>query len=657
MIEKDFDDQLSMLEHMTNTFENGLDELEERGLMGGSAYYKAMQEIERQNIEIMKKEVADLSAALDEAVNSGAIQEYSQSWYSMKQSINDVNEAIQEANISILEYQNSLRELEWDRFDYLEDRISKITEESDFLIDLMSNDDLYDEQGHFNDLGRATAGLHGMNYNTYMAQADQYAKEIENIDKELANDPYNTKLIERREELLGLQQDSILAAEDEKQAIVDLVSDGIDLELEALQDLIDKYKDSLSSAKDLFDYQRKISDQTSDIAKLQKQLAAYEGDNSEENRARVQEIRNNLKEAEDELRETEYDQYISDTEDLLDDLMEEYEELLNQRLDDVDSLMNEMIGSINSSASEIMDTLVSESSAVGYELSETMKTIWAGGGELGEVITTYGDNFLSSMTSLNDVLGRIEAYVAAMVNAGDTTAENTVNPPSPSTSAETTPETETSDTSGDQTTTETPTEEAAATDKKKVKITKGQWYVRTGPSTSKKKLGIVKKGKTLEYRGEKKGSWYAVVYKGKDAWVSSKGSKLVGYSAGGYVADMQRVAMRNGDDMVTVNTLKKGEAILTPEQAQQFSGLVNDLPKLQGIVDMSKYLSDISGRPVGSGVSIGNVSFNIPIDHVENYDDFVAQIQKDDKFERLIQSMTVDRIAGNSKLSKYRVRL
>ena len=72
----------------------------------------------------------------------------------------------------------------------------------------------------------------------------------EEIDKELANDPYNTELIERREELLGLQQDSILAAEDEKQAIVALVEEGIALELESLQNLIDTYTDALDSAKD-----------------------------------------------------------------------------------------------------------------------------------------------------------------------------------------------------------------------------------------------------------------------------------------------------------------------------------------------------------------------------------------------------------------------
>ena len=160
-------------------------------------------------------------------------------WYAMQQSINDTKEAIDEATLSILENEKAMRELEWSYFDYIQDRISQITQESNFLIDLMGNSNLYEDKGQLNDNGMATMGLRAQNYNVYMAQADQYAQEILKLDEEIAKDPYNTDLIERREELLGLQQDSILAAEDEKQAIVDLVREGINIELQALQDLID----------------------------------------------------------------------------------------------------------------------------------------------------------------------------------------------------------------------------------------------------------------------------------------------------------------------------------------------------------------------------------------------------------------------------------
>lgn len=249
-IKDDFDNQLELLEHMTNTYENGIDVLEAQGYLQSITYYAAMQYVERQNIVILNKELASLEKSFSEAMASGEIEEGSESWFAMQISINETKEAIDEANLSLAETAKTMREIEWDHFDYTQDRISQVTQESDFMIDLMSNSDMYDDKGQLTDNGMATMGLHGLNYNTYMAQSDAYAQEILEINKQLAEDPNNTDLIERREELLELQQDSILAAEDEKQAIIDMVREGIDLELESLKELIDTYTDALDSAKD-----------------------------------------------------------------------------------------------------------------------------------------------------------------------------------------------------------------------------------------------------------------------------------------------------------------------------------------------------------------------------------------------------------------------
>ena len=93
-------------------------------------------------------------------------------------------------------------------------------------------------------------GQHGVKYNVYMAQANKYAQEMQKINKELANDPYNKDLLDRRQELLEAQQEAILNAEDEKNAIKDMVENGIEKELDALQDLIDKRNDALDTEKD-----------------------------------------------------------------------------------------------------------------------------------------------------------------------------------------------------------------------------------------------------------------------------------------------------------------------------------------------------------------------------------------------------------------------
>lgn len=267
----------------------------------------------------------------------------------------------QELNTQLAEANNNMRQVDWDRFDYIQERISDISSEADFMIDLMAQrkDELYQDRGHtdkvenanvagkFTDKGVAVMGLHGQNYNTYMAQANQYAEEIKKLNAEIAKDPNNTKLIDRRKELLEAQRDNIKSAEDEKQAMADLIEDGINRQIDALGTLIDEYEDSIDSAKDLYDYQKKVKDQTEEISKIQKQLNAYSGDDSEESKANIQKLKEDLKDAQEDLQDTQYDRYISEQKKLLSDLSDKYKETLNARLDNIDALVADMITKSN----------------------------------------------------------------------------------------------------------------------------------------------------------------------------------------------------------------------------------------------------------------------------------------------------------------------
>ena len=250
MVQQDAESQIALLEHMTNTFSNSLDLIEAKGYLGGKALYNQMAAVQSELIKKYKTEIADMQILMSEAVGSGEMDIGSEEYYNMQQSINEVKEALQEAQIAFEDYNNSIRQANWDIFDYLEDRISKIVDESNFLIELIGDADLFNEQGIFNENGEAVLGLRAVNYNTYMSQADQYAREIKQINDELMNDPLDTALIERKEELISLQQDSILAAEGEKAAIQDLVESGINAELAAIKQLIDEYNESLQSSKD-----------------------------------------------------------------------------------------------------------------------------------------------------------------------------------------------------------------------------------------------------------------------------------------------------------------------------------------------------------------------------------------------------------------------
>lgn len=227
-----------------------ISQAEEQGFIVSKKYYEALITNEKQNINALKQEQAELIAARDEAVASGKIAKQSEEWYNMCAEIDSVTQAIEESTTALLEYDNAMREIDWSVFDLIQERISAVSEESEFLIELLSNKKLYDDDGNLTSQGSATLGLYASSYNTNMYQADLVGEEAEKLRKQLEADPYDTALEERYREMIALQREYILAAEDSKNAIVDMVESGIDLELEALDEKIQKYEEALDSQKD-----------------------------------------------------------------------------------------------------------------------------------------------------------------------------------------------------------------------------------------------------------------------------------------------------------------------------------------------------------------------------------------------------------------------
>lgn len=665
-VQTDYENKLSLKEHKTNTYNNAIDDIETRGYLASGKLYSALAKTEKQNISIQNKELAALTKKMSEAINSGYIEEGSEKWYEMQEEINSVKESIQEANTKLVEYNNSLRQTKWEHFDYLQEQISNITTESEFLIDLLSNSTLYEKNGQLTDTGLATVGLRGQNYNTYMAEADKYAAEIKKLDKEIAKDPYNTTLLERREELLEAQQDSILAAEDEKQAIVSLVEDGIEKELSSLQDLIDKYEDSLDTAKDLYDYQKKVKDQTSEIASLQKQLSAYSGDNSEESKATVQKLKVDLEDALDDLEETQYENYISESKKLLSDLYDEYESVLNERLDNVDALITDMIDSVNANSASIATTLSTEADKVGYTITDNEKAIWNNEGGAYSVIAKYGDSFLSQITSLNTVIASISTKVSAMVKDSDTEADKTISKTTETTKVDKSSQKK-SNTAKTDNNTNTASKTASLTEEVKRGIATAIWI---NGNSSGWGSGDERKNKLNEKFGS---SGYSEV----QSYLNSNWQRLVSdwYSNGSYdlskysysafkkggLADYTGVAWLDG-------TPDKPEMVLNANDTENFIELKDALGKIAGgdtsLTDLLsgntvlEALSKIDTPSSAVSQSFGDVNYQvtIPIDHVEDYNDFMNQMSKDGKFEKLIKSMTVDRLTGSSKIAKNKYR-
>lgn len=651
-----YDGYLGVIQHEKDMLDEFVSQTETAGYITSGKYYDAMSKNAKKQQEELKKQRDEMVTELNNAVNSGTIEKYGESWYNMISSIDEVTKSIEECNTSLLEYEKNLRELDWQIFDLIQDKISKVADESEFLINLMSNKKLYEDNGQLTDEGMASMGQYGVKYNVYMAQADKYAKKIKELQADLAKDPYNQDIANQLQEYIEAQQEAILNAEDMKNSIKDMVSDGIDKELSSLQKLIDKRNDALDAAKDLYDYQKKIKESTKDIADLEKQMAAYQGDVSEETKAKIQQIKVDLEEAKSDLEETEYEQYISDQQKMLDDLYTDYETILNQRLDDIDALMADMIAEINNNSSTIGATIESQADKVGYTLSESMNTIWlSGNGSISSVITMYGTKFDTALTTTNTALGYINTNIQNMITQLNKLAGTKIKAAGASSAATEKP-------------TQKPSSTPAQQQQQKKQVTVGgtinagsaRIYADSyGNGGGRQTFGsdpiytvLQERNGYILTRWHKLSSGYTGWFKKSDVSAYALGAKNIRNNEMAWTQeDGSEMIMRPSDGAI-LTPLAKNDSVLTSAASSNIWNMANN---------PSDFVKDnLNLDKIDTGANVGNkttmvqnldkVVFNLP--NVKNYDELLKSMQHDKNFERLIMAMTIDPLAGKSSLAK-----
>lgn len=420
-VASEFEKKISYFKDYSDQLQKEMDIITTKGWFSSTSINESLKKVEQDNLDRLKQERNALMNALNSAVSSGKIEKYSEDWYDMQSSIDSVTSSILDAEKALIEYDNAIRQIKWGAFDRTRDDVENLISETEFLVEFLKDKGITDDNGNTTAEGKAAQALLVQKYQLYLNQAQKYKDEILKIDEELVNNPYDKELLDRKQDLIDKQQEAIKSSISEKDAIKDLVNDGYNDLLNALQKVIDKQKESLSAEKSLHDYQRTVAEQTATIAQLQKRLLALQGDNSESGQSQKQSISSELKDAQDQLEETEYEQYIEDQTKMLDDLASQAEEWINTRLDNLDGLIQQIIDDSNTHSGEIKDTITNTANEFGINLSDGMKSIWETNtnninNNITSVFNDFGTKFDNTMTTLNNVVSGIESKVQEMLS-------------------------------------------------------------------------------------------------------------------------------------------------------------------------------------------------------------------------------------------------
>lgn len=635
-VASEYENQLSMIEHKTNVIESSIDILESKGYMVSSQAYDALINIENETLNSLQNKYNALAKTLEEAMAVGKIQKMSDEWCSMQLEIYKVQEAILESKNALVEYNNTLRDLEWEVFDKLQSKISSITSESDFLIELMSDEKMFDD-GKITEHGQATLGLHALNYQTYLAQAKEYASELAQIEEELAKDQYNQDLIERKSELIKLQQDSILASESELDAIKSLKQEGYDALLDSMSKFIQKQKDMLSNISDMYNYQKNISELTANVSQYEKMLKSVQGmSDTESGKKLIQEYSVKLKEAQDNLEETEREKTISDIEQLLDALESNTEEWANSRLDNLDEIIQEAIAQTEANADSILKTLETETTKVGTTLTTEMESIWGSNGTFTTVMNNVVDMFKNYFDSVQKASAAELNKTVANATSGSSSSGSSS---SSSASANTTSNTSTNTSSSSS--------------------GWGSWFVsktyakqNLNPETS-----IVDrlKSKNINADFSYRSQYYRAmggsgVYTGsasQNRWMLSQ-MKAHGFAQGGTIGNLIKATGEDG--FVLART---GEGILTPENMKMLENVmitmnpvVDSLAKLPSLPDMRKQNGDMQ-------VTFGDIQMYGVNDPVEFEKQLLHHMKNSRPIRKVMKDTTIGEALGKNPMIRY----
>lgn len=673
LAQKKFDNIVTQFEDMEKVFTDTndiLDKLvdyaETKGRIISKSYYEAMLQNENENNKLLVQQRDQMVAELNELVNTGKVTEYSEAWYDLQQQIDEVNGSIVESNKSIQEFYNNMRQADWDLFDLVQDKITGIADEIEFVQSLLDDrDNLTD--GHLNrgltNEGIAQLGNYASKYNIYMSQAEKYASEIKKIEADIAKDPANQDLINRKEELVKAQRDVILSANDERKSMIDLARDGYDAVLEVLQDLIDKKKEALSSTKDLYEYQKDIASKTKDLATLEKEASVYENDNSEEALKKVQQIKVDIESKKQELSDAEYDKYIEDQEKMLDDLYQEYSDKIDEKFEQTEILIQELIGVVNENQSSISDTITTVTSDVGYTISDQMKTIWNDAGTVISGFTgkfdTYATTVQSAINSIQVTIDNMLKIAQAEANKNIATANNPNGVANGSSSTASKPHaTPKANTNNHSSTAQAP--KASPNVGTRVNAT-GNWYY---DSYGTAPTGNVNRFKPDYFEIDKIVNGRAYPYhiqaiiRGKRAggngWV--KGNQI-GYKNGLKEATYDHLAwtqeegaeiIRRSDGSI-LTPITRGTTVFTREMTDNLWNIAKQNPEKfyqNAMPTMNTFATTNRGGDVS--VSIGDIK----LDGIQNPDQFaqalIGVVKDYSKVQKVLQAATVDLVAGKS---------
>ena len=437
---KGHDLRLSLFTDRDDKIQDAIKLLESQGNLVGKAFYEELINSQNKQIQILTQKRSDLENYLNESVSSGKIEAGTEQWFKMTQAVEDTKDEIMKCTTNVEDFQNKINELHWKQFDKFIDRLEGLDSEISNITDILSKKDLVEEDtGEWTKEGLTSLAMYGEAYELAIFRAQQYGQEIQNLSEAYQRGEYSTlEYQEKLQELQDKQWDSIKASQAAKEGIIELnktrvdaIKKGIEKEISATEELINKKKEALDIEKDAHDFQNTVAEKQEEIYKLQKQLNGLSADDSQEAAAKKKKIQSQLTDKQKELDEIYYDESVDQQKAALDTELENYKAdqenkitLLEESLTNEEELIKTSLQTVQDNHTAVYDTLTQLGNEYGIKLSAAIVNPWT---ESSGALADFSSSFDEKKSHFTTELGNLGKDFEELGKKADETAQKILN--------------------------------------------------------------------------------------------------------------------------------------------------------------------------------------------------------------------------------------
>lgn len=371
-------------------------------------------------LDNLRKEKAEYYDAHFSSMNNEEAQKY-------LEELAQIDEQIMSLASDVEEFKNKIMELRWKPFDDLQNDLSNlITEYQNAQKLLGDSDSFYNDDGSFTTNGLTNILLTQESIDTTKDKIANYRVALDKVDEQYKNGCYSAEEYKAKQQdlLKSLQQESATLA-DLKQNLLDMYTTQVTKENDLLQENIDKRKEALDAKEKYYDYDKTLKKKTKDINTLKAQIAALEGTSNAASKARLEKLRAELADAEDDMADTMHQHEV----DMKNTGYENFSNEANKALDNTLDAVKKNAAFQEAIIGNMLDTVTADYDSTYNHLHDVMD-------QYGMKVSQVFDANISKVADFNreagkaaDIVNKINtSYVPGTGNTkADTVVKNDIN--------------------------------------------------------------------------------------------------------------------------------------------------------------------------------------------------------------------------------------